>query len=353
MDKNGRWHFRWSNANTKDMVWLWGCIIATAFLQWIVFLAEKKYKEEQYEEMPKPLRILLRSLAAAPAAVQIIIIFRNWSGHLCSDIAGSSQTPGAGTGIPGILISALKELAAIPPINMIPGLHKQLDFLFDSGWDARTEATVLKIAGKQMLPVLLNEILVRGFYFTRRLVSESRLHGTEWNAYHWDEVLPFNNRTIVRMLTIAHGTFVAVDLADAAIRSAIKNGTPHNPKFWADFVMRVNFVGVGRFTIAVFSDVAMGIQRSMKESERIDLNSKMLNFYSAKIYFKQADMWIAAEKAEVATQEMYRMAQKAISFFADSLAAMKEDLSKIGTYVPGIDEYNPGLRDDIIDILED
>lgn len=117
--------------------------------------------------------------------------------------------------------------------------------------------------------------------------------------------------------------------------------------------MRVNFVGVGRFTIAVFSDVKMGVQRYMKVSERIDLNSKMLNFYNAKIYYKQTDMWIAAEKAETATQEMRQTAEKAVSFFADSLADIKNSLSEIGSYVPGIDIHNPGLREELIEILED
>ena len=353
VDDDGTWHFRWAKTDPKDMVWLWGCIIATAFLQWLVCLTEKKYKEEQFEEMPKPLRILLRALASAPVAVQVLKRFNEWSGHLCSDIAGSSQTPGAGMGIPGLLLSSLKEALSIPPLNKIPGLHKQLDFLFDKGFDARAEATVLRIAGKQMLPVLLNEIIVRGFYFVRRFVCESRLHGENWKDYSWDKILPFNNRTIVRMLTIAHGTFVAVDLADAAVRSAIKNGTPHNPKFWTDFVMRVNFVGVGRFTIAVFSEAAMGLQRHRKEAERIDLNSKMLNFYQAKIYYKQADMWIAAEKAELATQEMYQTAQNAVSFFADAFRDMKDDLSKIGSYGPGIDENNPGLSEILLSELED
>jgi len=353
VDKNGRWHFRWANTNKSDMLWLWGSIILTAFLQWVVTLAERKYKEEQYEEMPKPLRILLRTLAASPAAIQFLLIFNKWAGHLCSDIAGSSSTPGKGMGIPGLILSSLKELLSIPPLNLIPGLHKQLDFLFIAGVDARMEAAALPLIGKQMLPVLLNEVLIRGFYFVSRLIREAKQHDESWNEYDWREILPFNNRTIVRMLTIAHGTFVAVDLADAGIRTAIKNGSPQNPKFWADFVMRINFVGVGRFTVAVFSDVKMGIKRYARVSERIDLNSKMLNFYNAKIYYKQADMWVAAENSEIATQEVCALAQKTVFFFQSSLEEIKSNLNAISDYIPGIDKNNPGLRQEIITLLDD
>lgn len=353
VDKNGHWHFRLANTSKKDMLWLWGCIIATALLHWLVFLIEKKYTEKQYEEMPKPIRVLLRALASAPAAVQLLIVFNNWAGHLCSDMAGSNSTAGAGMGIPGFILSAVKELASIPPLNMIPGLHKQLDYLFIKKFDARTEATILRLAGKQLIPVLLNEVIVRGFYFVSRLIREAKNHGKAWEKYNWDQILPFNNRTVVRMLTISHGTFVAVDLADAAIRTAISGQYADLSTFLAKMALRVNFVGLGRFTIAVFSDVKMGVQRSNRVKERIDLNSKMLNFYNAKIYYKQGNMWIAAQSAEQATQEICQTAENAIKFFASSLEEIRKDLHKIGEVAPNIDKKNPGLRNNLISLLED
>lgn len=355
IDKDGRWHLRWANTDKKDMLWLWGCIIATAFLHWLVLLAEKKYTEKQYEEMPKPVRVLLRSLASAPAAAQLLIVFNMWAGHLCSDMAGSSSSAKRGSrgmGIPGIALSALKELASVPPLNMIPGLHKQLDYLFDKGFDARTEETILRIAGKQLIPVLLNEIIVRGFYFVSRLIRQAKQHGNEWKKYNWEEILPFNNRTIVRMLTISHGTFVAVDLADAAIRTAV-SGKPHADvcTFLAEMALRVNFVGVGRFVIAVWSDSKMGIQRSDRVYERIDLHSKMLNFYGAKIYYKEAEMWKEAESAEHATIMLKQISEKSIAFFGQSLLGIREDMDNIAISIDGIEENNPGLRQDLFEIL--
>mgnify|MGYP002567159386 CR=1 FL=1 len=354
VDKDGHWHFRWANTDKKDMLWLWGCIIATAFLHWLVYLAEKKYTEKQYEEMPKPIRALLRALATAPAAVQLLIMFNKWAGHLCSDMAGSSgsaQRGSRGMGIPGFVLSALKELASIPPLNMIPGLHKQLDYLFDKGFDARTEATILRIAGKQLIPVLLNEIIVRGFYFVSRLVRQAKQHGKEWKKYNWEEILPFNNRTIIRMLTISHGTFVAVDLADAAVRTAVSGQYTDVYTFLARMALRVNFVGIGRFAIAVWSDAKMGVQRSNRVYERIDLHSKMLNFYGAKIYYKEAEMWKEAESAEQATIMLKQTAKGSIVFFGQSLGKIKEDIDNIGNSVDGIEKTNLGLTQKLIETL--
>jgi hypothetical protein len=113
----------------------------------------------------------------------------------------------------------------------------------------------------------LNEVIVRSFYFIRRLVVEIR-EKKEFGKIEWKNTLPFKNRTIIRMLTIATGTFTLVDLADAAIRGAIKSGG-NAALFAKEFILRVNFVGVGRFAVAVVTDMAMGVKRSRRRNERM------------------------------------------------------------------------------------
>ena len=57
-----------------------------------------------------------------------------WAFHLISDLAGSSSSPGAGTGIPGPLLATLKELSALPLIHDIkiryckPGHNEDVSF---------------------------------------------------------------------------------------------------------------------------------------------------------------------------------------------------------------------------------
>lgn len=82
------------------------------------------------------------------------------------------------------------------------------------------------------------------------------------------------------MLTISLGTFVTIDLADAAIESAIKSGG-FALGFAKNMIVKVNFVGIGRFSIAVFSDVKMGLRRNHKVIEVINLLNEQISCYNA------------------------------------------------------------------------
>ena len=113
-----------------------------------------------------------------------------WLGHLVSDMAGSSGKPGAGTGIPGPILGLLKEISALPFFNESEAGAKfrlTLSKLFngtllaardESGkiikaarFDFRAEIGVGYELSRQAVPVIMNEAIVRGFYFFRRCSS--------------------------------------------------------------------------------------------------------------------------------------------------------------------------------------
>lgn len=77
---------------------------------------------------------------------------------------------------------------------------------------------------RQSIPVVVNEMLVRGVYFVRRFIDEIKEKGAV-DKINWHNCIPINNRTLQRMVTVASGTFMAVDLADAFIESAIESLT--------------------------------------------------------------------------------------------------------------------------------
>ena len=184
----------------------------------------------------------------------------NWFMHLASDMSGSNKTAGAGMGIPGPIVSMLKEFSLLPGLNR-SGLPQKLKEVFvQEKFDLRSEIAIWKHLKRQALPVVLNEAFVRIFYFFRRLLIQRKEKGS-WSEVDLRIALPWKNRTINRMLTIAHGTFTAVDLADAAIRGAINSGGQW-AVFAKEFLLRVNVVGLGRFAVAVYIDAHMGVQRS-------------------------------------------------------------------------------------------
>lgn len=287
----------------------------------------------------------------------------NRKGHLMSDIATSAS-------IPGSFLSTITELASIPCFrnenflqklrdayaNGIGGGKGQINLgvfnkLFEgaqSKLDVTTEKAIAHELKRQALPVVINEILVRASYFIRRFVRELK-EKKDVMSVDWKNVIPFNNRTIVRMMTIATGTFTAVDMADAAAHAATKSVDATS--FFSNMLLRVNFVGVGRFVVAVGADAGMGISRAAKRNARIKLHEEQLLLLDAKVYYKQAGMWIAAEKTGETLEEAYGLMEKTTELLVSSISENKKSLNNIGEMVPKLEERNPGLIDDINDIL--
>lgn len=192
-----------------------------------------------------------------------------WFFHLVSDMAGSGGAVGksGGTGIPGPILSLAKELSALSIFKNINidkiSLSEFLSKLFNGTLLAKHDETgkiikdtVLKFdlrgelgvgleLGRQAIPVVANECMVRVFYFVRRLAIEIHEQNvsslSEMNNIEWSKVKPSNNPTIARMLTISSGVFSTLDIADAII----------SQNYWVS----VNYIGVGRFAIAVGEDV--------------------------------------------------------------------------------------------------
>lgn len=212
-------------------------------------------------------------------------VARHRYGHLMSDIGGSKSTAGGGMGLPGSVMSMLKELSCLPcfndsefPLKLAMAYQKGiginkgqvnlgfLNCLFegaDSKVDYRTEKGIKNELKRQAIPVAINEIVVRSFYFIRHFIMEMKEKKSILNV-DFKKILPLNNRTIVRMVAISSGTFTAIDLADAAIRGVVKSGG-NFAEFGHQFILRVNFVGIGRFTMAVSVDVFMGARKGRLE----------------------------------------------------------------------------------------
>ena len=103
--------------------------------------------------------------------------------------------------------------------------------------------------GRQAIPVIANESIVRTFYFIRRLAVEIRDKkiSSERGAIDWKRVSPVNSPTLTRMLTIATGVFTSLDVADAIITQK--------------YFVAVNYIGVGRFAVALENEAVWALKR--------------------------------------------------------------------------------------------
>ena len=190
--------------------------------------------------------------------------FINWFGHLISDMSGSSSSKGRGMGIPSPFLSWTNDIIAIKrkldiPVSEFDKSFNELALeIYKQGYDVRFQVA-------QATPVFVNEILVRSMYSIRRLIrffttteKVDRSFSSLWKACE-----PFSNVTVKRMLTVAHGTFCLVDAGDAVVRGFAAGDGTFNV---VEFFMRLNIVGVGRFTISLYGEAGRGIKRhSLKE----------------------------------------------------------------------------------------
>ena len=185
--------------------------------------------------------------------------FVNWFGHLISDMSGSSTSKGRGMGIPSPIWSwtndviAIKRKIGIPASEFDKAINELAVEIFKEGYDARFQTA-------QAIPVFVNEILVRFLYSIRRLIQYFSITKRENRSFKlmWKSCEPFSNATVKRMLTVAHGTFCLADLGDATIRSFAKGGVPFNVK---EYVLRLNVIGVGRFTISLYGEIRRSVER--------------------------------------------------------------------------------------------
>ena len=244
-----------------------------------------------------------------------------WFFHMVSDMAGSSGSLMGGTGIPGPLVSFMKELSALPFFKDAGdgdmGFRLWVTKLFNGTllanhdengkiikdsvrkFDLRTEIGILGEVGRQAIPVLINQCVVRGFYFCRRLAREIRDLGIsglgDLGRIAPEDILPWGTPAMRRMVTVSSGVFTGVDIADAAVR-AIKSKNP------VTFFLRVNYLGVATFVIACVVDVnATRADKALEEGESPEeaYEHGLSDLGCLKLDFMQARMLHSIEHAIV------------------------------------------------------
>ena len=266
--------------------------------------------------------------------------FTNWFGHLISDMSGSSSSKGRGMGIPSPFwswtndIIAIKKKLNLPVGEFDKSINELALNIYKQGYDARFQTV-------QAIPVFVNELLVRFIYSIRRLVRYFSMTKKDDRSFLllWKSCEPFSNATIKRMLTVAHGTFCVLDVGDAIARGFATGGSSFNV---TDFVLRLNIIGIGRFTISLYGETSRGLKRHDIKEDIIILKREKLILddyveglkFLAEIYddeslllftreLKESDMYvqafeksvILAEKRNVPKDEILRNKADIDSYF--------------------------------------
>jgi hypothetical protein len=222
-----------------------------------------------------------------------------WAFHLVSDMAGSSLSAGKGTGIPGPILSFLKEISVLPVVKDITVKYLENDIalsvliskIFNSTYfqgirfDLRTELGVTHELSRQALPMLLNDCILKAFYFVRRLcieVQEKEVHSlADLKKLNSKNFLPANSRALTRMLSISSITFNVVEKSSSFTKAAIKNkGIKDN--FVKDFLLKINFIGIAHFAVTFKNDAKFiyddikGIIQNISDKDIFDYRHEVL-----------------------------------------------------------------------------
>lgn len=254
VNKNGEWHFKLVDTSTKDLITILTPVVITGILNWLVFVSENKYEENDNNEIPHALHKFTHLITSTPLIIEIAKCADNWFGHLVSDMGGSKNTAGGGMGIPGVFISLLYEIASLP-ILKDTGLPLLVNELYEKQkFDLRHEIPLYKTVGKQAIPVLFIEIYTRLGYFLTHLAVEIA-ENENVKSINWNNIIPFSNRTVDRMLTVANMTFTIADTTDAAVHAAIESGG-NWVLFSGRFVTRFNYVGAGRAAFSIIKEIS-------------------------------------------------------------------------------------------------
>ena len=218
-----------------------------------------------------------------------------WFFHLVSDMSGSKKSAGAGMGIPGPIISFAKELSSLPIIKETD-LSKKLKCIYQKErFDLRSEIAVARELGKQSIPVIINEVIVRTFYFIRRFFIEYN-DKKQLSKIEWRKVLPFNNPTITRMMTIASGTFLTIDASHALLKSYGEIVT---------FSLNINIVNVFRFSIILWSEGMYAIKREKFGDEYYKTLIERSALQNLKIDYQQYAILLVAKDTLKTISETY------------------------------------------------
>ena len=234
----------------SDGVWIAGTAAIAATMKWL-------YNAVDQESMPagsmKTLGKLRQVMHASPMMADIIKTVDKWQKRQPGDIKGWRDKKHEAMGVDEMFFSLLTALATSPALKgtRLAGVVEKYREAERKGITAIPLAQALT---QLAVPVLLNEALVRAAYFITRLARELAAH-EDVNDIEWENVMPFGNRTIERMVAIASMTFTTADIADATVHAIIES-EGNGVLFGAAFVKRANVVGIGRAAVAVYRDVS-------------------------------------------------------------------------------------------------
>ena len=186
--------------------------------------------------------------------------FCNWLGHIMSDLAGSSGSRGnsgrgSGVPIPFMELFQFCDFGSLQVDNDRQTLATVMVRVFQEGYD-------LRFAGAMAVPVILEELMIRGIWAIRRHFGK---------GYPWKDCIPSTSHGDLRlMLIVGNSALCLFDVTDAAIRSGFGTNM-------VLFFLRLNYVAWVRLIILIFKELIIRFGPSVQKALKAFMKEALYN----------------------------------------------------------------------------
>ncbi len=227
-----------------------GAGLVAGLMKW---LYDATVPEAETEKSFKTLNRLRKVMHVNPAMSEVVRCVDKWQRQLAGEMKGFQNKYKRDMRMDEVFVSLLTALSGLKLMKdtRLPAVIEKFRRADGMGI---TRIPLVEALSRQAMPVVLNEIMVRTAYFTVRLARELAAH-EDVAEIDWDGVVPFGNRTIDRMITVASMTFTTADTANAAIHAATESAG-NAVLFSGVFVKRYNYIGFGRVAVAIYREIA-------------------------------------------------------------------------------------------------
>ena len=278
-EENGELHFKAANTEGKTGELL-GMAGLVGIMDWIIKMAEdeakqnkenakkkpdpqtveKEKKEKEEEDQVPPFPEALFELIHKLAGNEKILSKLKTANEKCekkmSELGALSEKKGDKNDTVDVFFKYSQNAFELP-IMRDSFVLEQAKYLHEHKAVHKELSKEIPLYGAlshQMMPVIINEMIVRTFYFIRNLMNElSNADGIE--DVNFRNVIPFNNRTIEQMIMISSMTFTFTDTADAVSR-ALADCKGNYVIAGGTFAANFNFVGYGRAMLSVAKEIS-------------------------------------------------------------------------------------------------
>lgn len=198
----------------------------------------------------------------------IFSVAHTWLNHIMSDIAGASGSKGRGAGLPAPLFNIFQQFQignfSIDGKSYTVGGLAEL--LYTNGYDFRSFTA-------QAVPVLLNESLIRCYWFCKQHFFFGK-EAKESLAC----ISTKKTRELERLSFVAASTFSGIDIAHAAGHTAVKAATSQKPmrelECLLTFLLTLNYVQMADFGYHMYMNVKLEYQHGKEVREWLKTEGK-------------------------------------------------------------------------------